>query len=70
MNFFCRIFGHTWVHKSSTPPTSWNVDKDMLRLRPTPKGEVVLWEECQRCGERRNERRIPPPEASPPAESA
>ncbi len=58
MNFFCTIFGHTWVHKSETPKTSWNVDKDGLLLFAHPAGDVLLYEECARCKQRRNERRI------------
>lgn len=58
MNFFCTIFGHTWVHKSDSPKTSWNVDKDGLQLFAHPDGEVVFYEECARCRERQNERRI------------
>lgn len=59
MNFFCRLFGHTWTHQSKSPKTSWNVDKDGQQLFATPVGEVVFWEECARCHDRRNERRIP-----------
>jgi len=69
MNFFCRLLGHTWVPQSRSPKTSWNVDKHGHQLFATPVGEVVLWEECVRCHETRNERRIPA-EAPPATDGA
>ena len=68
MNFFCRLFGHTWTHQSQSPKTSWNVDKDGQQLFPTPAGEAVFWEECARCHDKRNERRVAP--EAPPADDA
>ena len=68
MNFFCRLFGHTWTHQSQSPKTSWNVDKDGQQLFPTPVGEVLFWEECARCHERQNERRIPVETPAPAAD--
>jgi hypothetical protein len=56
MNFFCRIFGHTWVHHSSNPKTSWNVDKSGNLLEPTPASEPRFYEQCARCKEQRNVR--------------
>ena len=73
MNFFCRLFGHTWTHQSQSPKTSWNVDKDGQQLFATPSGDVVFWEECARCHDKRNERRIPSeaaPAEAPDAEPA
>jgi hypothetical protein len=57
MNFFCRLFGHTWVHKSEMPKTSWNTDKSGLVLVAHPAGEPRFYEECARCKERRE---LPP----------
>ena len=69
MNFFCRLFGHTWTHQSQSPKTSWNVDKDGQLLFATPAGEAVFWEECARCHDKRNERRVAP-EAPPASDGA
>ena len=57
MNFFCRLFGHTWVHKADLPKTSWNTDKAGLLLLATPAGKPRFYEECVRCKEQRE----PPP---------
>lgn len=57
MNFFCRLFGHTWVHKSDMPKTSWNTDKSNQLLLATPAGEPRFYEECVRCKEQRE---LPP----------
>jgi len=56
MNLFCRLLGHTWVHKAENPKTSWNVDGTGMVLKPTPAGAPRFYEECVRCGERRDVR--------------
>lgn len=52
MNFFCRLFGHTWTHRTENPPISWNTTKDQVELKITAKGEPRFWLECQRCGDK------------------
>ena len=32
MNIFCRLLGHTWVHRSDDPKIAWNTTKDMQEL--------------------------------------
>lgn len=53
MNFFCRIFGHTWVAITDNPKISWNADEAGLLLNATPAGETRFFDECARCRERR-----------------
>jgi hypothetical protein len=60
MKFFCRVLGHTWVHKSENPKTRWATDG--LLLVPTAASEPVFYEECARCKQRR--------EVQPPAKRA
>lgn len=52
MNFFCRIFGCTWVHRTQDPKISWNTGKSLSELHQTVEGEYKFWLECQRCGDR------------------
>ena len=53
MNFFCRIFGHTWVHKVDEPKIRWTTDeKTLAELHPTVTGEPHFYTECARCQER------------------
>lgn len=52
MNFFCRLFGHTWVHRTEDPKISWNTGKSLSELHLTVDGEYKFWLECQRCKER------------------
>jgi len=52
MNFFCRILGHTWTHRTEDPKVSWNTGKDLVQLHPTASGEIRLYLQCHRCGER------------------
>ncbi len=52
MNFFCRIFGHTFVHKVDEPKIRWTTTKDMSELSQTVSGEPEFYTECARCGER------------------
>ncbi len=49
MNFFCRLFGHTWVPHAEDPVIRWNTDKKGLVLNPTVKGEPRFYERCARC---------------------
>jgi hypothetical protein len=53
MNFFCRLFGHTWVHRSDNPKIRWTTAKNLSELDMEVAGEVRFWEECVRCKERR-----------------
>lgn len=53
MNFFCRIFGHTWVPTTEAPDPRWNTTKDQVILVPTGEGDVRHFDVCQRCGSRR-----------------
>lgn len=49
MNFFCRLFGHTWVPTAEDPRIRWNADKDGLQLNPTVEGQPRFFERCARC---------------------
>lgn len=53
MNFFCRIFGHTWSPTTDNPKISWNTNDDGLVLTARPAGEVRFYDLCLRCKERR-----------------
>lgn len=53
MNLFCRLLGHTWVHKTEDPKVSWNTGKDLLQLHQTTEGEIRFYLECHRCGEQK-----------------
>jgi hypothetical protein len=53
MNFFCRLFGHTWVPRSDNPKIRWTAAENMSEMQMKAEGEVRLWEECARCGMRR-----------------
>lgn len=53
MNFFCRIFGHTWVAITDNPKIAWNTKDDGLVLHATPSAETRFFDECARCRERR-----------------
>jgi len=66
MNFFCSLFGHTWVPHTQAPEPRWNTTKDMVVLVPSAQaGEVRYFDRCQRCGSEREagtpaaERRAP-----------
>jgi hypothetical protein len=51
MNFFCRIFGHTWVYQTRAPRTRWNVGKTGHTLVGTHDEEPVAHLRiCRRCG--------------------
>jgi hypothetical protein len=69
MNFFCRLFGHTWVPVTDNPKIAWNTKDDGLVLHATPAGVTRFFDECARCRDRREvipSRRFP---AGTPAES-
>ncbi len=54
MNFFCRIFGHTWWPEIDVPQTHWNTTKDGQILASSSKDETVRhYESCKRCSETR-----------------
>jgi len=51
--FFCKLFGHTWVHKTENPKVAWNTGKTLAELHLTSETtEPRFWLECQRCHER------------------
>ena len=53
MNFFCRLFGHTWVHKTENQKVSWNTGKSLSELHISTDSEGPrFWLECQRCQDR------------------
>ena len=52
MNFFCKLFGHTWVHQTENVKVSWNTNKQMNELTITTQAEPRFWLQCQRCGQR------------------
>jgi hypothetical protein len=53
MNFFCRLLGHTWVDRATTPKTAWNVDKAGVLLVAKMSGRPERYQECLRCKLRR-----------------
>lgn len=53
MNFFCRLFGHTWVDKSESPKIRWSTAKNLSELDMEVHGEPRFWRECARCNIRR-----------------
>lgn len=53
MNFFCRIFGHTWLPLTEAPDPRWNTTKDGVVLEATAEGAVRHFDECRRCRDRR-----------------
>jgi len=54
MNVFCRIFGHTWVHKVEDPKIRWTNAKNLSELNLTASGEPRFYLECVRCKEERD----------------
>jgi hypothetical protein len=73
MNFFCSLFGHTWVAHTAAPQPRWNTTKDGVVLVPSDPesggagGSVRYFDRCQRCG---SERDAPRPAAEKRATSA
>lgn len=53
MNFFCRIFGHTWVPRTEDADPRWNTTKKMAVLVPATERETRYFDRCQRCGDER-----------------
>ncbi len=54
MNFFCRLFGHTWIPETRAPSVRWNTTKEGHILAPTIGEESVRHlEVCRRCGAER-----------------
>ena len=53
MNFFCRIFGHTWLHKTEDLKIRWTTAKNMNELDMTSAGTPKFYMECARCKVRR-----------------
>ena len=55
MNFFCQIFGHTWVPETRAPSVRWNTTKEGHVLNPTVGTETIRHLElCRRCGAERD----------------
>jgi hypothetical protein len=54
MNFFCRIFGHTWVPQADNPKIRWTNAKNLSELEMTASGEPELYLICARCKERKS----------------
>ena len=54
MNIFCRIFGHTFVHKVEEPKIRWTTSKNLSELDQTVSGEPEYYLECVRCGLRKD----------------
>lgn len=62
MNFFCLLFGHTWVPETSSPDPHWHTTKKGDVLAGTEvEGEVRYFDRCRRCGETRD---VPRPAAA------
>jgi len=54
MNFFCRLFGHTWIPETHSPQVRWNTTKDGQILTSTAReADVRHVEVCRRCSEER-----------------
>lgn len=53
MKIFCRLYGHTWIHKTQGPKVQWNNDKSLNELFPKSDGEPIFLRHCVRCGEER-----------------
>jgi hypothetical protein len=53
MNLFCRLFGHTWLHKVDEPKIRWTTAKNMSELEATVDGAPRFYLECARCKDRR-----------------
>lgn len=57
MNFFCRIFGHTWCAATDAPEPRWNTTDDGLVLvASVDDGGVRHYDVCRRCGVQREAR--------------
>jgi len=55
MNFFCRIFGHTWSPAISAPEPRWNCTKEMQVLAASAEeGQIRHFDRCVRCGDERD----------------
>jgi hypothetical protein len=54
MNIFCKLLGHTWVHKTDDPKIAWNTTKNMDELAMTADGEPRFYQQCARCGDERD----------------
>lgn len=52
MNLFCRLLGHTWIHRVDEPKIRWTTAKSLNELEPTVEGEPVFYRSCVRCGTR------------------
>ncbi|MFN0243687.1 MAG: hypothetical protein ACKVWV_12405 [Planctomycetota bacterium] len=53
MNFFCRLFGHTWVHRTENPKIRWTASENQCEMDLAAESEPQEFEECVRCKERR-----------------
>ena len=55
MKLFCRLLGHTWVHKADDPKIRWSTAKNLSELDMHPAGEPRFYLECARCKEQRED---------------
>lgn len=47
---FCKLLGHTWVHRSENPRIGWHTTKGMAELEMDTEATAPrFWLECQRC---------------------
>jgi hypothetical protein len=54
MNFFCRLFGHTWSPATDNPKISWNTNDEGLVLTARPASDDIrFFDVCLRCREQR-----------------
>ena len=58
MNFWCRILGHTWTPDTTASDAHWHTTKkmDVLELLG-PEADVLYFDRCIRCDERREVQR-------------
>jgi hypothetical protein len=72
MNFFCRLFGHTWVPHTTAPEPRWNTTKDgVVLVSSGTEGAVRHFERCQRCSaERESASRAAAPSAAAKSNAA
>ena len=52
MNFFCRLFRHTWQYKVRESKIRWTAAKNMNEMDQSAADEPRPYLECARCGER------------------
>lgn len=54
MNLFCRLLGHTWIHRVDEPKIRWTTNpKSLNELDATVEGEPDFYQLCVRCAARK-----------------